>query len=219
MFKQLQEEHKEWAIRNFGKQDIEDYCLGLIEEVGELAHSVLKRKQGIRNNEHHDAMIRDAVGDITIYLVGYCNCAGIDMQAAYNMSRGVTISNVCRISRLTSRLLIEESQFEVTDLLSSLLGFSESEGIDFEQTVIDTWDGVVSTRDWINNPDCVSTTEAKKTIEDSGFATFDTKSLDIHLCDNCALIPRTCGPKSKTTCGDNIIACSDFIELFKGCPV
>jgi len=34
MFKQLQEEHKAWALKNFGEQDVDDYALGLIEEVG-----------------------------------------------------------------------------------------------------------------------------------------------------------------------------------------
>ena len=74
MFDKLQKEHAVWSKKNFGEQDLEDYELGLIEEVGELAHSVLKRKQGIRNNENHDELIKDAIGDITIYLIGFCNC-------------------------------------------------------------------------------------------------------------------------------------------------
>lgn len=48
--------------------------LGIAEEVGELCHAVLKQHQGIRGSyEDHDQKIRDAVGDILVFLLDFCN--------------------------------------------------------------------------------------------------------------------------------------------------
>lgn len=78
--KQLQEQHKDWEEKNFGKVSREDSFLGIAEEVGELAHALLKSKQGIRTNENHDLTIKDAVGDIFIYLVSFCNKMDYDLE-------------------------------------------------------------------------------------------------------------------------------------------
>lgn len=73
-----------WRQRNFPGHTAEEQLLGVVEEVGELAHAVLKRKQGIRGTkEEHDAAVRDAVGDIQIFLAGFCSREGINMQAEY----------------------------------------------------------------------------------------------------------------------------------------
>jgi NTP pyrophosphatase (non-canonical NTP hydrolase) len=51
------------------------------EEMGELAHAVLKQSQGIRGTrEDHDADMRDAIGDIVIYLAGLCSAKGWDLD-------------------------------------------------------------------------------------------------------------------------------------------
>lgn len=57
--------------------------LGAGEELGELYHSYLKQWQGIRGTPqlHHEAMV-DAVGDIAIYLIDFCNMRGIDFEQA-----------------------------------------------------------------------------------------------------------------------------------------
>ncbi len=54
--------------------------LGLVEEVGELSHAYLKREQGIRTDEDHTAKIADAVGDIVIYLCGFCTRENISID-------------------------------------------------------------------------------------------------------------------------------------------
>lgn len=52
------------------------------EELGEISHAFLKDHQEIRGNEdHYDAMI-DGVGDLVVYLAGFCNSVGIDLDAA-----------------------------------------------------------------------------------------------------------------------------------------
>lgn len=80
-FEKLQEEQREWSLRNFGPHDAIDPMLGLVEEVGELAHAMLKSKQGIRGTkEEHEAAAKDSVGDILVYLADFCTSSGWDMQ-------------------------------------------------------------------------------------------------------------------------------------------
>ena len=62
-------EVKEWTERNFPLSVIYDPAVGLLEEVGELSHAILKRYQGIRTNEDHIADGIDAVGDCTVYIL------------------------------------------------------------------------------------------------------------------------------------------------------
>lgn len=80
---QLQNEQAAWAKRNFGVVTVDSQLLGVMEEVGELAHAVLKAEQGIRGSrEQHMEDAADAIGDITIYLAGVASCLGIDMEQA-----------------------------------------------------------------------------------------------------------------------------------------
>jgi len=212
MFKQLQEEHKVWAEKNFGNQDIEVYCLGLIEEIGELAHSVLKRKQGIKNNENHDEKIKDAIGDITIYLVGFCNCSDINIEELYLKRNTINYSNINTIDCLKllsmsiSLLVARNVSFQTSSkaiicvLFERLVFFCNNERFNFEAAVLNTWKEVVSQRDWKNNPDCISTKEV-----------IDSK---IHLCNKCENEIPTC-KSGKVVFGngkgdDNIIECEGF---------
>ena len=80
MLKKLQEEHKSWAIHNFGVHPAWMPLLGAVEELGELAHAHLKEAQGIRNHENHEENARDAIGDIIIYLCDYCSSRGFDFH-------------------------------------------------------------------------------------------------------------------------------------------
>jgi len=69
----LQDEIAKWNKHNFPDATDQNMFVGVVEEVGELAHSMLKKKQGIRLNEDHEAKARDAVGDICIYLMALCH--------------------------------------------------------------------------------------------------------------------------------------------------
>ena len=214
MFNKLQKEHKEWSIKNFGEQDIEDYQLGLIEEVGELAHSVLKRKQGIRNNENHDEMIKDAIGDITIYLIGFCNCKNIDIEKVNINTYSIENSIVSQISYLISDLIKHRNLFCVIHLLSSLKSFCKSENIDYEQTVLDTWKNVVQKRDWKENPDCIE----NNIITNGGINYFNSK---INLCEFCIFKYPEC-ECNELLFGDgigkdNIIKCDCFEQNSELC--
>jgi NTP pyrophosphatase (non-canonical NTP hydrolase) len=67
-------DQKDWLDKNFPghKQSARNQFYGIVEEVGELAHVVLKQSQGIRYKESEiRPKIVDAIGDILIYIVGY----------------------------------------------------------------------------------------------------------------------------------------------------
>lgn len=47
--------------------------MGMVEELGELAHSMLKEQQGIRGSaEEHQAKAKDAIGDLLVFMTSYC---------------------------------------------------------------------------------------------------------------------------------------------------
>ena len=75
----LQRDVHEWKKRNFPNSGDLHQFLGLVEEVGELAHAILKSQQGIRGNDHV-AEAKDAVGDIMIFLLNLCSENGWDLR-------------------------------------------------------------------------------------------------------------------------------------------
>ena len=77
--KQLQTQVSEWSGRNFPDGEPWEPVMGLAEEVGELSHAFLKQHQGIRLDEDHEAEMKDAVGDVVIYLADVCHRNGMDL--------------------------------------------------------------------------------------------------------------------------------------------
>lgn len=74
-----QREVHAWKKRNFPNSDDTDQLLGVVEEVGELCHAVLKLRQGIRG-DNHIAEAKDAVGDIMIFLMNFCSENDWDLE-------------------------------------------------------------------------------------------------------------------------------------------
>ena len=72
---EIQDEHADWVLHNFPNATPVEAVLGVSEEAGELSHGMLKEIQGIRGNDHIPEM-RDAIGDICIYLLHLCNLMG-----------------------------------------------------------------------------------------------------------------------------------------------
>lgn len=88
--RKLQVEHGEWAVRNFGagatpEEERERSVwafLGMVEEAGELAHALLKQRQGIRGAaDEHEAKAQDAFGDLLIFAVDFARRRGWDAEA------------------------------------------------------------------------------------------------------------------------------------------
>lgn len=79
---ELQARHAEWARKNFPDERPRDVFLGVVEEVGEWAHCVLKSHQGIRGTvAQHEAAERDAIGDVLQYMLHYCELRGWSLGA------------------------------------------------------------------------------------------------------------------------------------------
>lgn len=79
-FKEIQRQQAIWEQRNFPDVTTDQIMIGIAEEVGELAHAHLKLAAGIRMNEGLDAKLKDAIGDIAIFLIAYCNLNGLDFS-------------------------------------------------------------------------------------------------------------------------------------------
>lgn len=75
-----QKELAKWHLRNFGikTKKSEWQFIGLVEEVGELAHAILKRKQSIRNISHES--ISDAFADIVIFGIQIMTCENRNVE-------------------------------------------------------------------------------------------------------------------------------------------
>lgn len=83
----IQAEQKAWEESQFGLQPAWKPLLGISEEFGELCHAVLKMSQNIRGDaDKHFADARDAIGDVLIYALGFCNRLNINaIEGVRNM--------------------------------------------------------------------------------------------------------------------------------------
>jgi cytidylate kinase len=70
----------EWQERNFPASSDLELALGVCEEAGELAATVLKLHRGIRPAEYSDERLRDAIGDVVVFLLGLCSSRGWELQ-------------------------------------------------------------------------------------------------------------------------------------------
>ena len=81
MNKELQDRIGIWRRKNFPNADVQSQFLGVVEEVGELSHAMLKYQQGIRGYDYDKFAdeAQDAIADIQIYLANFCDMLGWDM--------------------------------------------------------------------------------------------------------------------------------------------
>ena len=77
MIKALQAEIKVWQDKNFPTATANDMFDGIVEEVGELANAKLKAKVLRRDTL---AKEKDAIGDIYVFLNGYCQKRGFELE-------------------------------------------------------------------------------------------------------------------------------------------
>lgn len=78
----FQSDLNSWLDHNFPNTNSDAQIKGVMEELGELCHYDLKWKQQIRGITKENAIpkIKDAVGDIVIYLCNYCNTMNISFR-------------------------------------------------------------------------------------------------------------------------------------------
>ena len=77
---ELQSAHAIWHARNFPKLTGDQCLIGALEELGELAHAHLKQQQHLRPDEAHSTNAKDPIGDVIIFLTGYCAARGFNLQ-------------------------------------------------------------------------------------------------------------------------------------------
>lgn len=165
---QLIEEIGSWSQNNF--QDKQAPALGMIEEIGELCHGILKRTQGIRGFDEPVKFVNhiyDAFGDVMIYA---CNLA-YNHGAFFCFSRNVQ-SPAVDLSRpdyfILSHLLqsvaaicnqetreIADRNAEITIYNAMLQRFcttmevwAAQYSINLEDATRHTWNNIVLKRNW-----------------------------------------------------------------------
>lgn len=168
--KQLQEEHRPWALHNFGERPAGDPALGVAEELGELVHAHLKRLQGIRGFDDpakYLTVATDAVGDVVIYLVDYCSRSGIDaavVDAAFSTDAALFMEEHYAIGlavQIAGQLvsLPEEAHLlgrqvgHVTAILQCLHQYAKPNGINVLEAAEHTWRRIIAKRDWRAEPE------------------------------------------------------------------
>ena len=78
---ELQKNTMTWTAHNCPDAESYEPLLGIQEEIGELSHAWLKRKQGIRGTyKEHTEEMSDAIGDLLIYIADFCNKNFLSMQ-------------------------------------------------------------------------------------------------------------------------------------------
>jgi NTP pyrophosphatase (non-canonical NTP hydrolase) len=157
----LRDEVGKWASENF---EVHNPLLGLIEEVGELAHCFLKRSQKIRGFENpkvFEELAKDAIGDIGIYAAHFASIHNLNLDLDiiqstclkdYTSDRqrktGINHFFLTILSNLTR--LNPPMQYAFDLFLWSVANLALSEGFDMVSITIETWDSVKQ-RDWKAN--------------------------------------------------------------------
>jgi len=85
---ELQNRLQIWLNHNFPNTTSDQQFKGVVEELGELSHADLKGEQGIRGYDKTktEEEIKDAVGDLVIYLCNYCTTKNINFKECVDIA-------------------------------------------------------------------------------------------------------------------------------------
>lgn len=151
----LRREHWEWERRNFGEPDVDNSVYGCIEELGELVHAVLKRRQHIREGRRwsdHHAAATDAVGDFGVYLMSLANVLENKTQPGMSVVfLDVLEALVSALKCFVASGYSNEQELQVESLFESLMTVL-GVYVDYQSSVHETWKKVRE-RDWVANPE------------------------------------------------------------------
>lgn len=153
----LVESRDAWIAHNFPNSDKTDTILGVVEEYGEFTHAYLKQKQAIRGTaEQHDEDMKDAIGDMTVYLLGVMSYSG-QYPGMVQPRQLLTTIDECifalsgPVDRICELQFRPQVRAPITRLIEVLERICAIKGWSFADIVTDTWAGV-SQRDWIKYP-------------------------------------------------------------------
>lgn len=84
---EYQKRLKDWQILHFGSSPPEWLTVGMMEELGEMAHTLLKYQQGIREHREKDVekfkkQLADDFGDVVVYGMQVLTHFGINAEDA-----------------------------------------------------------------------------------------------------------------------------------------
>ena len=80
MLGKLQAEIRDWRMYNFPDTTPTEQYMGMVEELGELSHTMLKDIQGIRGGGVAEDEMKDAIGDLSIFMINFCDMKGWDYE-------------------------------------------------------------------------------------------------------------------------------------------
>lgn len=160
---QLVTQRNVWIEHNFPRRSIPDpgeSILGVIEELGELVHAHLKGAQSIRgtSQEHADAA-RDAVGDMTVYLLGVMSSASfVPVGSLVMWSTGTLFDLAQHVGRLARAYEVNQEggsqllyDVPIANVWWGLVKYCDQRNWDYDDIVQVTWTEVQK-RDWIQFP-------------------------------------------------------------------
>jgi hypothetical protein len=161
VWKDLIKERDEWIAHNFPnptQPNPGDSIDGCIEELGELAHALLKMGQNIRGTaDEHTESARDAVGDLSIYLLGVMSMTQYSPNhlLAVHVNGSVKriaywVGNLCHLYESSDHRTVSYANC-IDNIVANLYALCEGRGWSYEDIVQETWDQVAQ-RDWIQFP-------------------------------------------------------------------
>ena len=169
-----------WVAHNFpnpSRPGPGESIWGCVEELGELTHAHLKEKQSIRGtSEEHQAEAKDAIADLTIYLLGVMSSKSLvpvpPTLSSHRKPKNADEAldwlsfEVGRLSQCYALDMTFTYQRVVNNLVYYLRQYCLYRGWEYEEIVTKEWDRV-KTRDWIAYP---STGMPPETAQVKGYA-------------------------------------------------
>jgi hypothetical protein len=137
------EEHKAWTQHNF---DYEAPEFGLVEEVGEFAHQLLKEGQGIRVTSPE--LRKDALADATIFFFHLCwkyNHQPYDHPTPLIRSRAWHLGTLATVAGKIVCCIADRGHVDTILLLTAweqIGSIARIEGWVLEDIVCDVWEQV-----------------------------------------------------------------------------
>jgi NTP pyrophosphatase (non-canonical NTP hydrolase) len=166
-----QKEVVEWALRNFGEQGSYRPLMGMLEELGEFCEA--RDRFDVKN-------MRDAIGDIGIYMLHYCAIRGWSMSELWDDRVGPTGPTMSTVKALCHSQLKGEQNirggaarhdFLLKKELSNLLWRMDQAAIDVGTDclvlIYNIWEKVKQ-RDWQKNPNNADKVAAGASPEGAG---------------------------------------------------
>lgn len=154
-WQKLVNERNKWVAHNFPDTPSPDgSILGMIEELGELAHSHLKEEQAIRGRaRQHQIKARDAIGDLTIYMLGVMSFTDkVPSKRPVKILEGTERGILKQLSHEVGLISINASIYGCERVVYLLEKYCEMRYWDYGAIVFQTW-AKVRERDWIKYPD------------------------------------------------------------------